>query len=53
MSYQYVNSVYRLDLGVQPKFSKVAKMSNKRTLYSTMPLSSYGQIFAMGGSTND
>ena len=37
LQYQYVNSVYRLDLGNQPKWVKLAKMLTKRTLYSTLP----------------
>ncbi|CDW74857.1 kelch motif family protein [Stylonychia lemnae] len=57
MSYQYVNSVYRLDTSTtQAKWVKQNKMIGKRTLYSTLPMlhTPIGQqIYALGGTIGD
>ena len=63
MSYQYVNSVYKLDLSTAaPKWVKQTKMITKRTLYSTVPSLAVGggssgsagvQVYAVGGSVGD
>eukprot|EP00347_Sterkiella_histriomuscorum_P004289 403361015 len=57
MSYQYVNSVYKLDTSTQQaKWIKQNKMIGKRTLFSTIPSyhSQSGlQLFAIGGTVGD
>ncbi len=56
MTYQYVNSVYKLELHPQPKWVKAPKMNAKRTLFSTLPFThSSGEfhIYAIGASQGE
>mmetsp|Transcript_248 Transcript_248/g.256 ORF Transcript_248/g.256 Transcript_248/m.256 type:complete len:357 (+) Transcript_248:1060-2130(+) len=50
-SYTCVNTVYKFDCNTL-KWSKMAKLNFRRTLYSNMPLKENGQIFAIGGTTD-
>jgi len=47
--YSCVNTVYKLDLNTL-RWTKLAKLNFKRTLYSSMAIKENGQVFAVGGT---
>lgn len=48
-SYQCVNTVYKFDCN-SLKWTKLAKLNFRRTLYSTMAVKDNGLIYAIGGT---
>ena len=50
-SYSCVNTVYKFDCNTL-KWTKLAKLNFRRTLYSSMPVKENGQVFAIGGSVD-